>query len=817
MSGVPDPLLGIHSPALPAEEKAAAQRAVRGFFTLTFSDDERTRCKQAAENTLSADAFKTWLDSITTQELCGEPSCETAVIRILQHEFAFDAPQWESMVYGSDDRFGLGLTLDRAETRDPFAMVFQTKMGRGIWEPQKLTEAELMQEIRALVVDWHDLFADAFPWIGKLFVKMTRTNTGEELEKVDRWIGEQSATTIEYSESKNDYVDGGESSRTSLRTQVRKLLLTMYVYEKMSLRSILDKNYLAALHRYYEGSLAEAQKGLDDKETKERKEMLLKGTFGSMFMQLKQASVSITFPGLSAMKNGEQLKPEVSAGLLGILSVNIFEAVMGELLIKGRLGNGVCGVGLIGSESQKDIKYVTRSNEVPHLVNTSFHEAILFGQGECPKDLVDTPVYPMHIPLDREYLNAYTSWNALFTTTMSDNHIVFAKLLYPRMLRAMIHNPGQWGDQRPWSLYMAVSGFWLRTEKRKSFISAVDFFAAEKKLHKVLHHNVEHVVHKVGGNIKEGVDGIKESVSNVKAKVGSTIGGFLGRVSSPRDPRGYPSPSNAGAAGPANASSSADREEDNAPDAPDMFFEVDDLLCAAAGDLRTTSVDEESSEAPEARETAMEKLLSFFDEGDEVARMLAEVDGSQIKPATESGGKVKDAVRRGVGFAAAIAIDELTEDRYVAGFYKPMLPEYPKLIQFWTEMNHRYGDLMKIAGRSATMPAGRYNFSDDFDEKYNYVSRKARKCECISHDGKYKPDKWRAAKPAVPVDSSMFVLLEIMKTGGRTHDYLEEFYGKRNEEMAKLLKSSIYPGSEQMDMSALIEKTGMWKKKFELP
>merc|ERR1711879_13512 len=102
------------------------------------------------------------------------------------------------------------------------------------------------------------------------------------------------------------------------------------------------------------------------------------------------------------------------------------------------------------------------------------------------------------------------------------------------------------------------------------------------------------------------------------------------------------------------------------------------------------------------------------------------------------------------------------------------------------------------------MQKDRYNFSKDFRNHYDKVSFKARRAELISTDLPHHAlpsDSNRAPQAAVPTYSTKFIAREITKTGGRTHAYLEEFYGSRNQEMAELMHSAIYPGAGQMDMN----------------
>merc|ERR1712151_51068 len=128
-------------------------------------------------------------------------------------------------------------------------------------------------------------------------------------------------------------------------------------------------------------------------------------------------------------------------------------------------------------------------------------------------------------------------------------------------------------------------------------------------------------------------------------------------------------------------------------------------------------------------------------------------------------------------------------------------------------MNHRYGEMLMQRVK-------RYNLTDKFRAKYEFVSREARKGECINVEPPHELlpiDEEHVPRAAVPTINTKFIYNEIKLTSGRTHDYLAEFYGSRNQEMARRMSSSIYPGAKYMDMDALIKQAATWKDKYNLP
>lgn len=254
--------------------------------------------------------------------------------------------------------------------------------------------------------------------------------------------------------------------------------------------------------------------------------------------------------------------------------------------------------------------------------------------------------------------------------------------------------------------------------------------------------------------------------------------------------------------------------EDNA------FHELDDLIAfreTTASDSRLWTAPYEASDDDHEE---MQGIMSFINTT-EPEKTDPEPDTTFLQRCSQVKDKMRaDArdVREGIKdltiHAASLPVDELTKDRWVAGMYKPMLPEFPDLIQFWSEMNHRYGDLMMTK-------AARYNFSPKFYEEYDFVSLKARKYACINTDPPHellsRDDVRWAPNAAVPTRATTFIIKEITKMGGRTHYYLEEFYSKRNKEMGQRMHSSIYPGAGQMDMAAMIKRTQVWKEQHNLP
>lgn len=398
-------------------------------------------------------------------------------------------------------------------------------------------------------------------------------------------------------DDKNNNEKITKASKFPLSASLQNFIGVLYFYEKMSERNTKDEHFYRSLHMYYEGSLIRAHDKLymkdiqelgtikDRKSEEEQLQKMLNADLGGFFMQLKQGSVSITFPGLQDLKSGislndreacggvldlrESMKygfkdqwldalgkptnspkpgdtlkttpspecndnvvgsicktPEaceemsgslVASGLTGILSVNIVEAVAGEFLYTGRISNGVLGFALINTESFKTEEYRQKrehtahtdrttdyidalKTEDPHLKlvdqsgNEITDESRLQDHGKFDdlgrntnKFVVDEEKnkklkvpFTVRIPLSTEYLQAYTSWNAMFTTTMSDNHVVMAKLLYPRMLRATVNEPDLWAQERPWSLYMAVSAFWKKSHDKGDFIANVPMFRPEE-------------------------------------------------------------------------------------------------------------------------------------------------------------------------------------------------------------------------------------------------------------------------------------------------------------------------------------------------
>jgi len=247
------------------------------------------------------------------------------------------------------------------------------------------------------------------------------------------------------------------------------------------------------------------------------------------------------------------------------------------------------------------------------------------------------------------------------------------------------------------------------------------------------------------------------------------------------------------------------------------FDELDDLL--SSQELNTIEDTEGGDD--------MGDISHGQQEEDEINTMksFTEVEHDTSQSSIESSERdtsVSHKVKAGLHKVAVRPIDIFTRSRATASYYKAMLPEYPAIIQFWTEMNHRYGDLLMEK-------TARYNFSPRFLHLYKKVSFKCREGECIDRELPHAPiplASHPAPRAAVPMPTVTFIFQEIMKTGGRTHDYLRRFYLRRDEqdpekfvptEMAEQMHSSIYPFSSEMDMKALIEKTGQWSIRYDLP
>merc|ERR1712048_181138 len=152
-------------------------------------------------------------------------------------------------------------------------------------------------------------------------------------------------------------------------------------------------------------------------------------------------------------------------------------------------------------------------------------------------------------------------------------------------------------------------------------------------------------------------------------------------------------------------------------DTPDMsshlFEEVKDLLPHSAPNFDDAATEEDSgSDEDEAGD-----MLS-------PNAMLSHMANEDDTNSSENNASAAERMREFAQNFAGRRVDKWMRNRWVAGFYKPMLPEYPGIIQFWTEMNHRYGDLLM-------QKVDRYSFDIRFMNKYDLVSFKARRAELI--------------------------------------------------------------------------------------
>jgi len=324
------------------------------------------------------------------------------------------------------------------------------------------------------------------------------------------------------------------------------------------------------------------------------------------------------------------------------------------------------------------------------------------------------------------------------------------------------------------------------------FVCAVDYFAAEQMRKR--------------DAFKQNVQIVRKQNAAIRKHARENVGNFLSVLNPFHKDASEESPSSTKSVSPLSC------PEDN------LFFELGDLIVegqAKANDMKSPRPPVHS---PEEKQE-MQSIMSFINETDpEKTDPEPDKEKSLLNKVkahvSEKVSQTKEDIKDGIAVVVSAPIDELVKDRWVAGMFKPMLPEYPDFIQFWTEMNHRYGDLMM-------QQVERYNYSEKFREEYYYCSIKARKYECINTEAPYEllphEDVRWAPNAAVPTRATTFIIKEITKMGGRTHYYLKEFYDKQNKEMASKMHSSIYPGAGKMDMKAMVAKTNEWRETHKLP